>query len=241
MPDSAIDVGAVLLLVLPGFLAYRSASARRADPASRSPLWQLAEILEYSVYVHILGVGLVFGILYLLGLFGITSHLSELPGMGPGEFLGLYFVEGTLLFTLYPLYVVFAALLMGAYDLPTQVNGLIVKSASVVTRAISAVPFLGWIHPPQAPYSDEPIWYYAFHATTDGYRKGMPLLLVKMKLGDIYVGELASYPVLPDNEKNKDFLLHTARFYRGGDPSQEYRLTEQDGGRRSFAKHCRRG
>ena len=31
-----------------------------------------------------------------------------------------------------------------------------------------------------------------------------------MKRGDVYYGELASYPVLPDSQKEKDFLIKSA-------------------------------
>ena len=130
MPSSAADIGAVLLLllVLPGFLAYRSALARRADPTRRSPLWQLSEILEYSLYVHVAGVGLLFGLVGILQSFGIDTHVRELPRQGPLEFIDAYFVEGMLLLTLYPVYVTFAATLMGAYDLPGWARGCLSRN-----------------------------------------------------------------------------------------------------------------
>ena len=54
--------------------------------------------------------------------------------------------------------------------------------------------------------------------------------MIRMKRGDIYYGELASYPLLPDSQKEKDFLIAKARFYPGGDPEKEYRLEDIDGG-----------
>ena len=228
MPKSAIDVAALLLLVFPGFLAYRFALARRADPVQRSPLWQLAEILEYSVYVHVLGIILVFGVLFALQRFGLETHISDLPDKGPINFLSGYFAEGVLLFTLYPVYIVFAATLMGAYDLPRWVTKLIFRRATNLTGWISARRFLGWVPTPQPPYPAEPIWYNAFHVATDGYQKAYPWLLVKMKQGDIYFGELVSYPVLPDSQKEKDFLIRKTRYYPKGDLDKEYRLDERD-------------
>ena len=122
MTPSAWDIGAILVLVLPGFVSYRSALARQADPTRRSALWQLAEMLEYSLYVHLLGVALVLGVSALLdSAFHLELHLNELPSKQPHEFLSAYFVEGTLLFTLYPLYVVVASVLLGAYSLPHRV------------------------------------------------------------------------------------------------------------------------
>lgn len=229
MPSSAADIGAILLLVLPGFLAYRFALARRADPARRSPLWQLAEILEYSVYVHVAGVGLVFGLAEILQSFGIDTHLDELPRQSPPDFLGVHFVEGMLLFTLYPVYVVFAAMLMGAYDLPSWVTSRALEGTTALTKRASSTRFLRWVPSPRPAYPPEPVWYRAFHQATDEFREAQPLLLVKMKRGDIYYGELASYPVLPDNENKKDFLIRNTRYYPGGDLEEEYRLEEQDG------------
>ena len=222
---------AVLLLVLPGFLAYRFAVARRADPARRSTLWQLAAISEYSVYVHVVGVALVLAATWLLqALFRVDSHLSELPGKGPQEFLIAYFIEGVLLFTLYPVYVVVGAILMGAYDLPKWVAGIVVRGASALTGGIGSIPGLNWIRSPRPAYSAEPIWHHAFSVKTNAFSKARPFLLVRMKRGDVYYGELASYPLVPDSKKEKDFLIEKARYYPGGDLEKERRLDEHPGG-----------
>ncbi|MYD52597.1 MAG: hypothetical protein F4W93_14105 [Dehalococcoidia bacterium] len=231
MPKTAIDVAAVLLLVLPGFLAYRFALARRADPTRRSPLWQLAAMLEYSVYVHIVGIALVFGALWLLAdIFGVSSHISELPRKGPQEFLVSYFAEGVLLFTLYPVYVVFGAILMGAYDVPNWVAAGFVRSISALTGKVGSIPGMKWVPSPRPGYPDEPIWYHALSVEKGDFSGAPPLLLVRMKRGDVYYGELASYPVLPDSQKEKDFLIKSARYYPKGDRDQEYRLHEHPGG-----------
>ena len=193
MPKTAVDVAAVLLLVLPGFLAYRFALARRADPTRRSPLWQLAAMLEYSVYVHIVGIALIFGVIWLLTIiFGINSHLSELPSKGPQEFLISYFTEGVLLFTLYPVYVVFGAILMGVYDLPNWVAAAVVRGVSALTGKIGSMPGLKWVRSPRPGYPEEPIWYHAFSVEKGEISDAPPLLLVRMKRGDVYYGELAS-------------------------------------------------
>ena len=231
MPKTAVDVAAVLLLVLPGFLAYRFALARRADPTRRSPLWQLAAMLEYSVYVHIVGIALIFGVIWLLTIiFGINSHLSELPSKGPQEFLISYFTEGVLLFTLYPVYVVFGAILMGAYDLPNWVAAAVVRGVSALTGKIGSMPGLKWVRSPRPGYPEEPIWYHAFSVEKGEFLNARPLLLVRMKRRDVYYGELASYPVLPDSQKEKDFLIKSARYYPKGDREQEYRLDDHPGG-----------
>lgn len=231
MPKTAVDVAAVLLLVLPGFLAYRFALARRADPTRRSPLWQLAAMLEYSVYVHIVGIALVFGLLWFLAnMFGITSHLSELPSKGPQEFLDSYFAEGVLLFAVYPVYVVFGAILMGAYDVPNWAAAVVVRGVTALTGKVRSIPVLKWVRSPRPVYPDEPIWYHALSVEKAIVSDAPPLLLVRLKSGDVYYGELASYPVLPDSQKEKDFLIKSARYYPKGDREQEYRLDDHPGG-----------
>ena len=153
MTPSAWDIGAILVLVLPGFVSYRSALARQADPTRRSALWQLAEMLEYSLYVHLLGVALVLGVSALLdSAFHLELHFNELPSKQPHEFLSAYFVEGTLLFTLYPLYVVVASVLLGAYSLPHRVATGIVKGGGLLAREVRAIPYLGWIKPPSPDF-----------------------------------------------------------------------------------------
>jgi hypothetical protein len=228
MPSTAVDIGAFLLLVLPGFLVYGFATDRRADPATHSPLWQLAEILQYSVYVHLLGIGLVFGIAWVIGRFGIHLHLDQLPRLSPTAFLSTYFLEGVLLFTLYPVYVVVAATIMGAYDAPSWTTANIVRATSGAARSIAHIPLLHWVKPPPPPFPREPIWHETF-ATLNG--SGGPVrVLVKMKLGDIYDGYIITYPILPDYQQSKDFLLTRASYFPKGDLTNEYRLEEIPGG-----------
>ena len=68
MPKFAIDVWTILLLILPGFLAYRFVVLQRADPSHRSTIWQISEILEHSLYVHLIGVFLAFVLHYFFAL-----------------------------------------------------------------------------------------------------------------------------------------------------------------------------
>ena len=231
MTPSALDIGATLILVLPGFLSYRSALSRRADPSRRSILWQLAEMLEYSVYVHVLGVALVFVITAVLrSTFHLETHLSELPGKAPHEFLSTYFVEGILLFTLYLAYVVVAAVLMGAYDVPHSMATHIVQGFGLLVRGIGAIPGLRRLRPPIAHFPVEPIWYKTFHVATGGFTRSRPEVMVKMKRGDIYYGLLESYPILPDSERSKDFVITRATYAPASGQGETYHLEQQEGG-----------
>ena len=231
MTPSALDIGATFILVLPGFLSYRSALSRRADPSRRSILSQLAEMLEYSVYVHILGIALVFMVTTILGaVFHLETHLGELPSMPPHEFLSAYFVEGVLIFTLYPAYVVVAAVLMGAYDVPHSTATHIVRSFGLLVRVIGAIPGLHWLSPPTAHFPVEPIWYKTFHVATGGFTRSRPEVMIRMKRGDIYYGLLESYPILPDSERAKDFVITRATYAPSGGQGETYQLERQEGG-----------
>ena len=232
MTPSAVDIGAILVLILPGFLSYRSALGRLADPSRRSALWQLAEMLEYSVYVHLLGVVLVLAAAaaVLNSVLHLETHLGDLPSKRPHEFLGLHFVEGTLLFTLYPLYVIVAAILMGAYEVPHRAATGIVKCVGLLARGIGVRPGLRWVTQPAPHFPAEPIWYKAFHVATGGFTRSRPAVMIRMKRGDIYYGVLASYPILPDSERSKDFIIVQATYAPVGHRGTPYRLDEQEGG-----------
>ena len=231
MPASALNVAAILVLVLPGFLSYRSALARSTDPSPRSLLWQLSAMVEYSVYIHLLGTALVFGVAALLdSVLGLETHLSELPARRPDEFLTDYFIEGSVLFTLYPLYVIVAAVVLGAYEVPSRVATGITKSSGMVAQWVVRVPGLRWIKPPRPNFPQEPTWYHAFNVASGGFVKARVSVLVRMKTGDIYYGEIEAYPILPDSQREKDFLIRRAVYTPAGMPGKRFRLEDQPGG-----------
>ena len=231
MPTSALNFVAILVLVLPGFLSYRSALSRSADPSPRSVLWQLSAMVEYSVYIHLLGAILVFGVAALLdSVFGLETHLSELPAKRPHEFLSDYFVEGSLLFILYPLYVIVFAVVMGDYEVPSRVATEITKGSGLLARWVVRVPGLRRTKPPRPNFPQEPIWYHAFHVATGGFVEARLSVLVRMKTGDIYYGEIEAYPILPDSQREKDFLIRRAVYTPVGSPGKQFRLEDQPGG-----------
>ena len=107
-------------------------------------------MVEYSVYIHLLGAILVFGVAALLdSVFGLETHLSELPAKRPHEFLSDYFVEGSLLFILYPLYVIVFAVVMGDYEVPSRVATEITKGSGLLARWVVRVPGLRRTKPPR--------------------------------------------------------------------------------------------
>ena len=231
MVPTAVDVGAIVLLILPGFLAYRFAVWRSTDPSLRSPLWQLAEILEYSVYVHLSGAALVAALLFFLRyVFGITTHLQELLQSSPGDFLRAYFVEAVLWFTIYPAYVIISSAILGAYNAPVELSARIVQYVKRSTGWLSAkCRLLRWIPVPKEAYPQDPVWYYAFNTMTQGYTSERPFVFVTLKSGDVYYGQLATYPIVPDTQQEKDFLIVRALYYKDGDANNEQNLYDADG------------
>ena len=57
-------------------------------------------------------------------------------------------------------------------------------------------------------------------------------VVVSIKLknsGDVYVGRLTSYPIVPDVEPDKDFLITQAHYYKGGNHQDSQDLAAIDG------------
>lgn len=230
MLPTTINVAGVLVLVLPGFLAYRFAVLRRVDPSKRSALWQLSEILEYSLYVHFIGLILVSGILFLLRIcFGVETHIDVLLDKGLNEYLKDYLQEAVLWFSLYTFYVILASALIGSYDLPRATAS---RTVLVVKKPASWLAtrhkWLAWVPVPQDPTPQEPVWYYTFNTLSAGYTSSLPQVLVRLKSGDVYSGELASYPITLDTEHKKDFLIRHARYYKDGDWDLGHDLSQID-------------
>lgn len=213
----ALDIVAVLLLLLPGFLAYRFAVLRRVDASRRSAVWQAAEFLEYSVYVHLIGAGLAAIIHFALGALGIDTHIGFLVENRPEVFLAEHTTQAVLWFTLYPLYVILITPVLGAYDCPAKVSSWVVNRLAFVPYLRSKLPqAFGWMPEPEAAYPLEPIWYSAFNQKTDGYQSKVPYVFVRLKNGDAYYGKMASYPITSDTNPNKDFLITNARYFEKG-------------------------
>ena len=226
MPLTLLNIGAILLLILPGFLAYRFAVWRRADPTNRSSLWQVSEILEYSVYVHLIGAlwVIVIHLLFKTTL-GIDTHIKVLLQEGPDDFLTKHFTEAIIAFILYPTYVILSSAILGAYQVPQVVSLGIVRVPGWLAR----YRLFRWIPVPSDAYPQEPVWHYAFSYLVEDYAIKIPHAMVTLKSGDAYFGELATYPIVPDTENEKDFLIVHAIYYKDGDMTQEQRLDSLDG------------
>ena len=211
-------------------MAYRYAMLGRNTPNRVSPLWQLSEILEYSVYVHVIGAAASFAIVLILERgFGIATQAESLIKMAPSEFLESHPWEAMLWLILYSIYVIIASTVLGAWDFPRLVRGGIYQCLMGIAQWCRSVAWLRWMPLPSEQYSQNPVWVYAFRTRTNTYRDSVPLVIVTMKSGDVYIGRLVMYPIVPDTENEKDFLIDNARFYKQGIADQEQDLSKLDG------------
>ena len=192
MPPLSLEAMGILLLILPGFIAYRFAIWRRADSGRRSILWQLSEILEYSVYVHLLGAALAVGVHFLLQGFGVSSYAQVFIQDGPDALLKSHFTAAVLWFTLYPVYVVFSSAVLGAYDVPGQVSAQIVAAVRRPAGWLAASSsLLSWFPVPKDAYPQEPVWYHAFGGIPAPDGPVTPLVIVRLKSGDVVLWHFA--------------------------------------------------
>ena len=182
-------------------------------------------MLEYSVYIHAVGVSLVLAVTGLTRLFSsVELHYTEVPGEGIASYFSSYPIEAVTSLFVYLAYVIIAAELMGTFRFPHQVAGIVSRIAGLPSGKIP-------LYPKPAPANpDQPVWYEAFHEATSGFQKSRPQVLVRMKSGDWYHGELSAYPILPDDAVDKDFLITKARYARAIAPSDVHSLEKSNGG-----------
>ena len=220
-------------MILPGFLAYRFVVLQRADPSHRSTIWQISEILEHSLYVHLIGVVLAFVLHYCLRYcLGVDTNLEGFFRLGPQGFLEDHFEEALRWYIGYTIYIILASAIIGSYEIPGGCSRRIVEIARWVP---SRWRLFSWLPTPKTIHPQEPIWYHAFRrvasrAASIQTEAGDDVVVsVKMKgSGDIYVGRLTSYPIVPDIEPDKDFLIIQTHYYKSGNYQYGQDLTAID-------------
>ena len=112
----------------------------------------------------------------------------------------------------YVVCIIFWSIVSGVADLP-----------STLTRVV------GWLaekaHLAPEPVEEEPIWYQALGLDRRRNSDSRVQAKVVLKNGDIYIGQLLSYPILPDSEKSKDFRLGDSFYLPGGDVDEQVELS----------------
>ena len=101
----------------------------------------------------------------------------------------------------YVVVLVIVSVLSGILDFP-----------SWVTYAVAWVARRG--KGDRKPLYDRSIWYEALSVGARSADKAHVQVRVRMANGDVYVGDLQDYPVLPDSENAKDFVISgRVRYY----------------------------
>ena len=220
-------------MILPGFLAYRFVVLQRADPSHRSTIWQISEILEHSLYVHLIGVVLAFVLHYCLRYcLGVDTNLEGFFRLGPQGFLEDHFEEALRWYIGYTIYIILASAIIGSYEIPGGCSRRIVEIARWVP---SRWRVFRWLPAPKTTHPQEPIWYHAFRRVASRaasiQTEAGDAVVVSVKMndsGDIYVGRLTSYPIVPDIEPDKDFLITQTHYYKGGNHQDDQDLAAID-------------
>ena len=175
----------------------------------------------HAAIVHVIGVvAVILATLLFQEYFLNILDIDRLLVAGPGEFIKETPGTGLLVFGMYGIWIVVGSTMSGVIDLPSKLTDGIGKSMNKVKLA-------------PAPMGDAPVWYSALNLDRKTGGKELNIQVsVRMKNEDTYVGNLESYPILPDSESSKDIRLGNSVLYLGGDNSSPIILdfSNYDGG-----------
>ena len=201
------------IIVLPGWISI-TANRRhypRTDDKSNLMTWGM--LFYHATIVHAVGVALVaLAALVFREYFLNTLFIGRLLAEGPVEFTKAMPAAALTLFGPYILWMVVGSVMSGVIDLPARLtNGI-----GIGMNKLKLAP---------APMGVEPVWYSALNLDRKIGGKELNILVsVRMKNGDVYEGDLESYPILPDSEASKDIRLGNSVLYPGGDVTSPIKL-----------------
>ncbi len=174
----------------------------------------------HASLVHIIGVGVVASATlvrpdYFLDNLGLDGVLID----GPAHFVQSSPATAFAVFGTYFMWMVLGAAVLGVIDLPARLTDWLGRAASVARVA-------------PEPLGGEPVWYKALNLDRKNAGSQSVQMSVRMKNGDIYVGDLQSYPILPDSVESKDIRLGNSILYPHGDEASPIQLdfSNVDGG-----------
>lgn len=208
------------VIVLPGWLSITANRLYRPSDVEshRSTVMEWGMVFYHATVVNVIGViivAIVFSEWPNLKILVLDQILAD----GPIAFARKLPAISFDVFGLYLLWVVIGSTISGTANLPSWVIYRVGWLAHVVHLAPDRL-------------HEEPVWYSAL--TIDRRVSGKPnvQLRVRMKNGDIYVGNLDSYPILPDSADAKDVRLGDSVFYPAGDidAAEELRFNKSGGG-----------
>lgn len=208
------------IIVLPGWLSITANRLYRPSDfeSHRSTVMEWGMVFYHATVVNVGGV-IIVAIVFSLWPQLETLGLDQILANGPMAFARKSPAISFVVFGLYLLWVVFGSAISGTANLPTRIIYGVGWLAHVANLAPDRL-------------REEPIWYSALTIDRRASGKSNVQLRVRMKSGDIYVGNLDSYPILPDSADAKDLRLGDSVFYPEGDidAAEELSFNESDGG-----------
>ena len=114
----------------------------------------------------------------------------------------------------------------GLYGLLLVVGSMVSAILDIPSAVINTVGRMAYFFKlaPLPVTDDEPVWFKALNLDRRDTEKLNVQVHVRMKNGDIYAGNLESYPILPDSEESKDIRLGDSVRYPAGDFSSPVEL-----------------
>ena len=194
------------IVVLPGWISISANQRYHARIVDRSTVMSGGILFYHAMIVHLIGVAIVAAVVfirqdYFLGTLGLDRILTD----GPADFTKKSPGTAFSVFGCYSLWMLVGSTMSGVMDLPSKVTTGVGKVARILRLA------------PPPVSSDEPVWYRALNLDRPDKDKSNVQVRVYMKNSDIYVGDLESYPILPDSEESKDIRLGNSILYPSGD------------------------
>ncbi len=196
------------IIVLPGWISISAAQLHHPRIADRTTAMVWGMLFYHAAVVHIVGLGVVSAItLAWQGYFLDTIGLDRILIDGPSDFAKKAPGTAFVVFGAYFLWMVAGSAISGVVDLPAKLTtwiGLIAWKAGLASK----------------PVGDEPVWYRALELDRREEESNVQVF-VRMKNGDSYIGDLQSYPILPDSVESKDIQLggNSALYLDRGDSS----------------------
>ncbi len=216
-------VNSILILaviVLPGWISISAAQRYHPRVVERTTLMLWGMMFYHAAVVHVIGVGAVAASTltwpgYFLDALDLDRVLADGAAKFAQESPGTAFVA----FGAYFLWIVVGAAISGVVDLPFKLTSAI----GWIANRLNLAP---------APAREESVWYSALDMGRRKSGKSSVQVSIRMKNGDLYVGELMSYPVVSDAAESKDVWLGKHTLYPNDDPLSpiEMDFADNEGG-----------
>ena len=208
------------VIVLPGWISVSVAQRYHPRVFERTTLMVWGMMFYHAAVVHAIGVGTATALTliwrgYFLDTLGLDRVLTE----GAVEFARDSPGTALAAFGAYFLWMVIGSAVSGVLDLPSRLTSSIGWVANKLNWAT-------------IPREEESIWYSALNLDSGKSGKYSVQVSIRMKNGDMYIGELKSYAIAPDTAESKDVWVGNHTFYPSDDPFSpiEMEFADDEGG-----------